>query len=176
MALGGVHATDCRPGAQVRFPRVTKYDWLLLFHLLGAFLFVAGAVVAGILQLAAMRREQPSEVALLLRLTQPAVIVVGVGSLVTLGLGIWLAEYIGYGVGEGWVVAAIVLWVVSGALAGPAGRMLRRVRGLAERLAQDGDRPSPELRRAVGDPRPLLLNYTSFAALVAILVLMVWKP
>jgi uncharacterized membrane protein len=155
---------------------LTKYDWLLLFHLLGAFLFVSGAVVAGILQLAAMRREQPSEVALLLRLTQPAVVVVGVGSLVSVGLGIWLAEYVGYGIGEAWVVAAIVLWAISGALGGPAGKMLRHARELAERLAQDGDRPSPELRRAVGNPRALVLNSASFAALIAILVLMIWKP
>ncbi|HKP16985.1 MAG TPA: DUF2269 family protein [Gaiellaceae bacterium] len=155
---------------------MTKYDWLLLFHLLGAFLFVSGAVVAGILHFAATRREQPSEVALLLRLTQPAVALVAVGSLATLALGIWLAEYVGYGIGEGWVVAAIVLWAVSGALAGPAGKILRRARELAERLAQADDRPSTELRRAVTDRRAIVLNSLSFAALIAILVLMVWKP
>jgi len=100
---------------------VTKYDWLLLFHILGAFLFVSGSIVAGVLALAAMQRDRPSEVALLLRLVRPAVIVVGIGSLVALGLGIWLAQYVGYGLGQGWVVAAIVLWAASGALAGPAG-------------------------------------------------------
>src|SRR4051812_49912428 len=111
-----------------------------------------------------MQRERPSEVALLLRLVRPIVVLVGVGSIVALGLGIWLAEYVGYGIGEGWVVAAIVLWALSGALAGPAGKMLRHARELAERLAQEGDRPSPELRRAVGNPRALVLNSASFAA------------
>jgi uncharacterized membrane protein len=155
---------------------VTKYDWLLLVHLLGAFLFVSGSVVAGVLAFAAMRRERPSEVALLLRLVRPIVAVVGVGSVVALGLGIWLAEYVGYGIGQGWVIAAIALWAASGALAGPAGKTMRHTREFAERLAEDGDRPSEELRLAVRNPRALVLHVTAFLLLVAILVLMVWKP
>jgi uncharacterized membrane protein len=155
---------------------VTKYDWLLLVHILGAFLFVSGSVVAGILAFSAMRRDKPSEVALLLRLVRPVVIVVGLGSLVALGMGIWLAEYVGYGIGKGWIVAAIVLWAASGALAGPSGTMLRHARELAEQLAQDGDRPSDELRLAVRNPRALAMNVVAFALLIAILVLMVWKP
>jgi uncharacterized membrane protein len=155
---------------------VTKYDWLLLFHVLGAFSFLSGSIVAGALHLAAMRRDRPSEVALLLGLTRPVVLLVGAGSLVTLGLGLWLAEDAGYGIGDGWVVAAIALWAVSGALGGAGGRPLRHARELAERLAADGNRPSEELQHAVGDRRALVLSYLSFGALLAILVLMVWKP
>ena len=155
---------------------MTKYDWLLLVHILGAFLFLSGSIVAGVLALAAMRRELPSEVALLLRLVRPVVFLVGVGSLVALGLGIWLAEYVGYGLGEGWVIAAIVLWALSGALAGPAGKRLRHARELAEQLAEDGDRPSEQLRLAVRHPGTLALNAGAFVLLIAILVLMVWKP
>lgn len=155
---------------------MTKYDWLLLVHILGAFLFVSGSVVAGILAFYAMQRDKPSEIALLLRLVRPVVIVVAVGSLVALGMGIWLADYVGYGIGKGWVVAAIVLWAASGALAAPAGTMLRHTRELAEQLAQDGDVPSDELRLAVRNPRALAMNVAAFALLIAILVLMVWKP
>jgi len=155
---------------------VTKYDWLLLVHVLGAFLFLSGSIVAGILAIAAMQRDRPSEVALLLRLVRPAVALVAVGSLVALGLGVWLAEYVGYGLGRGWIVAAIVLWVASAALGGPAGTAMRHTRELAERLAAQGDRPSDELRVAIRNPRTLALNGTSFVLLIAILVLMVWKP
>jgi uncharacterized membrane protein len=156
---------------------VTKYDWLLLIHILGAFLFLSGSIVAGILHVAAMRRDRPSEIALLLGLVRPAVALVGIGSLMTLALGLWLAEdTAGYSAGDGWVVAAIVLWAVSGALGGLGGRPLRHARELAERLAADGDQPAEALQRAVGDPRALVLSYASFAALLAILVLMVWKP
>lgn len=155
---------------------MTKYDWLLLVHILGAFLLISGSIVAGVLALAAMHLERPSEIALLLRLVRPAVTVVGVGSVVALGLGIWLAEYVGYGLGRAWVVAAIVLWAASGALAGPAGTTMRHTREFAERLAEDGDRPSDQLRRAVRNPRALAMNGIAFLLLIAILVLMVWKP
>jgi uncharacterized membrane protein len=155
---------------------VTKYDWLLLVHILGAFLFLSGSIVAGVLALAATQRERPSEIALLLRLVRPAVIVVGVGSLVALGIGIWLAEYVGYGLGRGWVVAAIALWAASSALAGPAGKTMRHTREFAERLAEDGDRASEQLRLAVRNPRALAMNGIAFLLLIAILVLMVWKP
>jgi uncharacterized membrane protein len=74
------------------------------------------------------------------------------------------------------VIAAIVLWFVAGALAGPAGKRLRHARELADRLAAGGDRPSEALRDAVADRRALALNYASFAAVIAILVLMVFKP
>jgi uncharacterized membrane protein len=157
---------------------VTTADWLLLFHLVAAFAFISGSVAAGVLHLGAMRRKRPSEIALLLGLVRPLVPVVGVASLATLGFGLWLTQEAGTdaALGEPWVGAAIALWVISVALAAPGGRMLRHARELAERLAGESDTPSDELRRAVADPRALVLNYLSFAALVVILVLMVAKP
>ena len=48
-------------------------------------------------------------------------------------------------------IAAIVLWAISGALSGPAGKKMRHARELAEKLAADGDQPSETLQRAVAD-------------------------
>ncbi len=155
---------------------MTKDQWLLALHVLGAFLFVSGAVLAGILQTAAMLRERPSEVALLLRLTRAGVAVVGLGALLSLGFGVWLVEDLGFDYGDAWILAAFVLWAVSIALGGVGGRSARHVRYLAERLAAEGDRPSPELKRALADPVALAVNYASFAAALAILGLMIWKP
>lgn len=157
---------------------MSTYQWLLLFHVLGAFLLLSGSIVAGLLHLAAVLRERPSEVRLLLSLVRPAVPLVGLGSLLTLGLGLWLvgeAPY-GYAYGDGWVAAAIALWVVASVLGWAGGRPLSRAGELAARLEAAGDQPSAELRRAVTSARVLLLNYASLAAVVAILVLMVWKP
>lgn len=155
---------------------MSKYDWLLFIHVTGAALLVAGAVVAGVMLLAAMRRERPSEIALLLRTTRVGVALVGLGAFVVLAFGIWLADYLRYGVGDEWVVASIALWALSLALGGLGGRTHRKARVLAERLAAEGDRPSEELRRLVADRPALLLSYASTAAVVAMLVLMVWKP
>ena len=155
---------------------MAKYDWLLLFHILGAFLIFSGSLVAGLLHLAAMRRERPSEIGLLLGLIRPAVVAIGVGAVLTLAIGLWLVHDAGYGYGEAWVIAAIVLWVVGNALGGRGGRPLGEAGKLARRLAAEGDQPNEELRLAVADRRLLVLNYLSMASLVAILVLMVWKP
>ena len=79
-----------------------KYQWLLFLHVTGAFLFLGGTVVAGVLMLAALRRERPSEIAALLRLTRPAVIAIAIGTILLLVFGIWLvsASPNGYDAGQ----------------------------------------------------------------------------
>jgi uncharacterized membrane protein len=149
---------------------------LLFLHLVSAFLLVAGATAAGIAQISALRRERPSEIALLLRVARPGVLLLNVGALGTLAFGIALAEDTDIGLGTGWVSAAIALWVVMMLLGGLGGRSARHARELAERLAEEGDRPSEELRSLVSHRPSLLLSYASTAVIVAILVLMVWKP
>jgi uncharacterized membrane protein len=155
---------------------VTLAQWLLLLHLLGAFALFAGAAVAGTLQLGAIRRERPSEVLLLLRLTRVGVVLVGVGSVATLGFGIALAEHLGLGLSPAWIQAAIGLWAASMALGGYGGRTARHARYLAEQLAAAGDAPSGELRALVGRRGPLWASYLSSVLVLAIVVLMVWKP
>jgi uncharacterized membrane protein len=155
---------------------VTLTHVLLFLHLLGAFCFFAGAAVAGTLQLAAIRRERPSEILALLRLTRAGVALVGVGALLTLVFGIALAEHLGYGMSPTWIQAALGLWVASMALGGWGGRTARHARNLAERLAGEGDAPSEELRALVGARGPLWASYASSLLLVAVVALMVWKP
>jgi uncharacterized membrane protein len=153
------------------------YPWLLFFHLLGAFSFVAGAAVAAVGQLAALRRERPSEVALLLGLTRFGVLLVGVGALLTIGFGSWLVAYLPqWTFSQAWIEWAFALWFAAMAVGGVGGRPARHARQLAQRLAAEGDRPSAELRRAVAAPLSLVLSFASGAILVAIVVLMVWKP
>lgn len=151
-------------------------DAILFLHLAGAFLFVGGSIAAAVLRLGAMRRERPSEIALLLRAVRPAVPVVGLGLLVAVGAGFSLADRLGVDLGAGWLTGtfALLAWVaVVGAV---AGRQDRHTRELAERLAADGDAPSEALSRRLRDPLNLVLNASMLAAIVAIVALMVWKP
>jgi uncharacterized membrane protein len=155
---------------------MTLSHWLLFFHLLGAFAFFAGATVAGTLQIAALRRDRPSEILAFLRLTRVGVALVGIGALLTFAFGIALAEHLGYGLSPAWIQASLGLWVASMALGGVGGRSARHARYLAERLVAAGDAPSPELRALVGRRGPLWASYASTFLLLAVLVLMVWKP
>ena len=150
--------------------------WLLFFHLLGAFCFFAGAAVAGTLQLGAMRREKPSEILTLLRLTRVGVLLVVLGALLTLGFGIALAEHLGYGMSPAWIQAALGLWVAAVVLGGIGGRTARHARYRAEELAASGDLPDPDLSALVRHRPSLILSYISSALLVAIVVLMIWRP
>ena len=155
---------------------VETYHWLLFFHLLGAVALFAGAAVAGTLQLGALRRERPSEILVLLRLTRVGVALVLVGALLTLGFGMGLASHLGYGMSPGWIQASLGLWLGSIVLGGLGGRTARQARYLAERLAAEGDDVSEELRALVAHRPSLWLSYASSILIVGILVLMVWRP
>jgi uncharacterized membrane protein len=150
--------------------------WLLFFHLLGAFSLVAGAAVAGTLQLAALRRERPSEILVLLRATRVGVVLVSAGALLALAFGLALASNLGYGFSPAWVRASLGLWVASVVTGALGGRTARHARHLAERLAAQGDDVSEELRALVGHRPSLWLSYVSSILIGAIVVLMVWRP
>jgi uncharacterized membrane protein len=151
-------------------------DVALFFHLLGAMLFVAGVVLAGTAFEVARRRDRPAEIALLLGLTRIGVVLVGVGALLLLGFGLWLVhlEHVGYG--AGWVDAAIALYVIALALGASGGRRPKQARRLATKLAAEGSPASAELRALLDDRSSLAANYASAALVLAILVLMVFKP
>ena len=157
---------------------MSTYDWLLFLHITGAFLLAGGTVVAGVLSLAAHSRERPSEIALLLGLTRFAVVAIGIGAFMTLGFGLWLVDAApwGYGYGQAWIITAIVLWIVGNAMGGQGGSREKATQQLAARLAAEGDTPSAELKARLRDPLTLFLSYGSAVVILAMLVIMVWKP
>ena len=152
------------------------YHWLLFFHLIGAFLFVAGAAVAGTLQIGALTRERPSEILTLLRLTRVGVLLVVAGAVLTLGFGMALASHLGYGMTPAWIRAALGLWLASVGLGAAGGRTARLARYRAEELAAVGDEPDDELRALVAHRPSIVLSWLSGGLLLVILVLMVWRP
>lgn len=151
-------------------------DLALFFHILGVLLFVSGIAVAGVAFESARRREQPAEISLLLGLSRIGVLLVVVGSLMILGFGLWLVGLEDFGFGEGWISAALALFVAALVLGGVAGQTPKRARLLATKLAEKGDPGSAELRALLDDRRSLLANYLAAAIVIAILVLMVSKP
>jgi uncharacterized membrane protein len=156
---------------------VSTYDWLLMIHVTGAFLFLGGGAAAGILNLRAWYAERPSEVALLLRLiSRVTVPAIGIGSVTSLVFGIWLVHHAGYSYGTFWVWAAIVLWAIAAALGGRGGSYQSKAGVEAARLAAAGDTMTPELRALVRNPVGNALSYGSGLTLVLILILMIWKP
>jgi hypothetical protein len=107
---------------------MSLYEWLLFLHVLAAFLLVAGVVVYGVL-LVGPAGEPVSRA-----LGPPALALWNVGGLGVLVFGVWLAlEVDGYELWDGWIIAALILWIVASAAGGRLGAGVREgqsVRGI----------------------------------------------
>jgi hypothetical protein len=100
---------------------MSLYEWLLFLHLLAAFLLVAGLVAYGVLVLAR------GGAVVSRALGPPALALWNAGALGVLVFGVWLAlEVDGYELWDGWIIAAIVLWLIG---SGAAGRLGAAIRG-----------------------------------------------
>jgi hypothetical protein len=111
---------------------MSTYEWLLFLHLLAAFLLVSGLVAYSVLVLSS--GGAPVSRAL----GPPALALWNVGGLGTLVFGVWLALNVdGYELWDGWIIAALVLWLVG---SGAAGRLGAAVRDGASVQGIDGAR------------------------------------
>jgi uncharacterized membrane protein len=137
---------------------VGRHDWLLFLHILSAFVLVGSVVVFGVVLMAARGAESAAAA---LRLTPLGQRLFEIGGTGTLVLGIWLAiDVDDYDLFDGWVIGALVLWLVAGAAGGQLGAILQRAR-----------------RDAGGLPaRVRLFSAVSGVAVVALLVVMIYKP
>jgi uncharacterized membrane protein len=151
-------------------------QWLLALHVTGAFALVGGAVLASVLSVLALRSTRPSEVAMFLGLSRVGVVAIQVGALLTIVLGLWLVHQLDYGYGQAWIVASLILWLASSAAGGIGGGREKETHALAERLAAEGDAPSGELAAKLRDPVTMALSWGASAGMIALLVLMIWKP
>ena len=156
---------------------VTDREWALLLHLVGVVLLFSGMTVAAAAHAGARRRERAGEIAALLGLTRIGVVLVAAGSLVLLGSGLWLIEVSNdfYSLGDGWIAGALGLLVGAFLLGAVGGQRPKRARRLAAGLAPES-RASDELRALLDDRLSLALNYGAALAVIAALVIMVWKP
>ena len=148
----------------------------LFFHLLGAFAFVAGTIVAGVAFETARRKTTPAEIALLLSLSRIGVLLVALGTLLVLGFGLWLVHLGAWGYGAGWVDAALGLLAATVVLGTVGGQRPKRARKLAGKLAAEQAPVNDELRALLDDRATLATNYVSALMLLAIIALMVFKP
>jgi uncharacterized membrane protein len=157
---------------------VSKYDWLLFLHVTGAFFLVGATVAAAAFTIMSRLRERPSEIATLMSLVRFTLPFIYAGVALTLVFGLWLVHAAGqgYSYGDGWIVAALVLWVAANALGGAGGAQETKIREYAEELAAQDDAPSAELRARLRAPLPLALNFGSGLVVFTILALMIWKP
>ena len=138
-------------GRGVRCRRVSLDAWILALHLLAAFAFVAAVAGYWGMIAAGWNARLPREV-----------------------LAISLDAYQPW---DGWVIAAIVLWLVAGAAGGRAGPEYERARSRAEELAAEGpDAASDELTALIRTRQGLVMHSVTTLAALLLLIDMIWKP
>ena len=96
---------------------MTLDDWLVALHVLSAFAYIGGIVVFWVLIVAVRKTDTPAGTIRMEPIVKVGNLAVGVGAVGTLLLGIWLAFKLdSYAIWDAWIIAALVLWAISGAL------------------------------------------------------------
>jgi hypothetical protein len=153
-------------------------DWMLALHVLSAFAVVSGLILFWALVVAVRRADTPDGTIRLGPLTRVADGVIGVGMGGTILLGIWLAFSVGgYDIWDGWIVAALGLWALAGALGQrTSAAYAPGVRKALELQAAGETGASAELLALNRTSRGLLLQSLASVVVLLILIDMIWKP
>jgi hypothetical protein len=160
------------------------YDWIVLLHIVGAFLFVIGHG-ASIWAVNAIRREtQPGRIAALTDLSGMSLSAAYGGLVLLLVGGIWAGIYQSWFT-QLWIWAALAVFIVVAvamyAIATPYFRRLRialgqPIRGGSRDGAPPVAAPDAEIAAIAGAAPAAVLDAVGFLGLLVILWLMVVKP
>jgi hypothetical protein len=157
---------------------VTFDEWVLAFHLLSAFAYIAGIVLFWVLIFAVRRSDTPEDTIRLEPVVKVGNASVGIGATGTILLGIWLAfSYGGYDIWDGWIIAALVLWVVAAALGSRTGAAYMQGMNKAVELRTAGQTgPNADLLALNRTQNGLLFHALASVVLLLIVIDMIWKP
>jgi hypothetical protein len=153
-------------------------DWMLALHVLSAFALVAGIVFFWVLIVAVRRTDSADGTLRIGPFTRVADAAIGIGMGGTILLGIWLAFSVGgYDIWDGWIVAAIVLWLVAAALGRRANMAYAPSVKKAQELTAAGQPgPSQELVALNRNSEGVVVQALISIVVLLILVDMIWKP
>jgi hypothetical protein len=153
-------------------------DWIFSLHLLGAATLVGSLVMSWIVVVALRTADTPPATLSLHRVARVATGATVAGLLVAIAFGIWLAVLrIDFHPWDGWVIAAIVLWsIATVALLRSFVEYAKPVHKARELIASAQTAASPELTALNRTPRGLVLRALASAAVVLIVIDMIWKP
>ena len=153
-------------------------DWMLALHVLSAVAFVSGMVLFWVLIVAVRRIDTPDETLRLGPLAKIGNAAVGIGLGGTIVLGIWLAFSVGgYDIWDGWILAALVLWLIAAELGRRTGAAYMEGPTKAQELAAAGQTgPNPELLAINRTSTGLLMHTLASVVVLLILIDMIWKP
>jgi hypothetical protein len=153
-------------------------DWLLVLHVLAAFAFVAGMVVFWMLIYAVRRTDTADGTIRMEPIVKVGSAATGIGAGGTIIFGIWLAFSVGnYNIWDPWIIAALILWAVTGAVGGRTSKAYLEGMNKAKELQSAGQTgPNAELLALNRTHNGLVLHSIGSILLLLILIDMIWKP
>jgi uncharacterized membrane protein len=153
-------------------------DWILALHVLSAFAFVAGLILFWVLIVAVRKTDTPDGTIRMEPIVRIGNAVTGIGAGGTLIFGVWLAfSYGGYDIWDPWIIIALVLWAVAGAIGQRTGVEYTAGMTKAKELEAAGQSgPSAELLAVNRTQRGLWLHTAASIVLLLIVIDMIWKP
>jgi hypothetical protein len=157
---------------------VSFNDWLVALHVLAAFAYVAGVVLFWILIVAVRRIDTPEETIRMGPIVNVGNAAVGIGAGGTILLGIWLAFALdGYAIWDGWIIAALILWAIAGAVGQRTGAAYMRGMTKAKELDAAGQRgANAELLALNRTSNGVLMHALASVVVLLILLDMIFKP
>ena len=153
-------------------------DWVLALHVLSAFAYIGGIVLFWVLVVAVRKIDTPDGTIRMEPIVKVGNAVIGVGAVGTIVLGIYLAFALdSYAIWDGWIIAAIVLWAIAGALGQRTGATYMRGMTKARELETAGQGgSSPELLALNRASNGVLLHFLTSLAALLLLIDMIFKP
>jgi uncharacterized membrane protein len=151
--------------------------WLLLkyLHVLGSTVLLGTGAGIAFFMLMAHRTGDSATIAATARIVVIADYVFTATAVVAQPVtGLLLAREVGYSLGEGWILASIALYLLTGAFWLPVVWMQAKMRDLAASAAALGE-PLPERYHALYRTW-FIFGFPAFAAVLAIFWLMIARP
>jgi uncharacterized membrane protein len=175
---GSRRFSGCPTGEQLKLAPLTFDDWLLAFHVLAAFSYVAGVILFWVLVVAVRRTDTPEGTIRMEPIARVGNVAVGIGAVGTIALGIWLAFRVdSYAIWDGWIIAALVLWAIGGAVGKRTGDEYMKGSKKAKELQAAGQTgPSADLLALNRTQTGLVMQSVASLVLLLILLDMIFKP
>jgi uncharacterized membrane protein len=153
-------------------------DWMLALHVLSAFAWVAGIILFWVLIVAVRRTDTPEGTIRTEPVAKVGNAAVGIGMVGTIVIGLWLVFSVGdYDIWDGWIIAALVLWVISLPLGQRTGAAFMQGMTKAQELQTAGHTgPSAELLALNRTSSGVILHFLWSVVVLLILIVMIWKP
>ena len=157
---------------------MTFDDWILALHVLSAVAYGTGIILFWVLVVAVRTTDTADGTLRLAPTVMIGNIAIGIGAGGTIIFGVWLALSVrNYDLWDGWIIAALVLWVIAAILGQRTGKEYMRGMTKAQELQSAGQTgANAELLALNRTQAGVLLHALTSLVFLLIVLDMIWKP